>query len=698
MEQQFKAIIKFIIGDETIDESLANICIPAQFRPEEEDIPAVARNLNAAFLISLSGDFNPLYNEASRYLSRYESHPAWGRCVSFYKEGLQLIGTEISHVCSYDETFHEDLNHLYTWIQGPDSSKNMQETVDMIRTVFFPEGVSLCKNRNDRVNELRKKRNITVTKLNPSPVRDPAREILMTSNILITTPLASQGIDELHISGSLKKMLKQIVQEEQVYWYDHPIPVGITPEHNEVLYGLEGLDRAVVYEKQRGTLDEDARVTCALSVSATHKGLQGMVKEYLEEEFRKEKNIQHLDVYIFTETDTIKLIEEILVPLAGKYLHTRGTSILYEIIGVDGEYGRHYSFLKAIAAFWQVFIKSEIKGVFKIDLDQVFPQHELVEQGGTSAFEHFKTPLWGAQGNDDEGNAVDLGMIAGALVNQKDIGKSLFTPDVCFPPDRIKADELIFFSSLPQAVSTEAEMMTRYTDAVLDGKKRCIQRIHVTGGTCGILVDTLRKYRPFTPTFIGRAEDQAYILSVLFDGTEKKLRYVHKDGLIMRHDKEAFAGEAIRMAATGKLIGDYIRILMFSYYVKALPWSTEEVKNTIDPFTGCFVSKIPLTIVYLRFALKAATFFKDDTGQKNQQGIAFIQNGVNRMHQTIQNLVKEPNPLVEQFRKERMGWNLFYEILDIAESEIGRGVPFVLEVKERATALIKGCKINFRGN
>ena len=163
-----------------------------------------------------------------------------------------------------------------------------------------------------------------------------------------------------------------------------------------------------------------------------------------------------------------------------------------------------------------------------------------MEQSGSSAFEHFKTDLWGASGFDSKGAPIELGMIAGALVNERDIDKSLFTPDVLFPEKRISFDEYIFLSSLPQALSTEAEMMTRYTDDDLDGKKKCIQRVHVTGGTNGILVESLRKYRPFTPSFIGRAEDQSYILSALFRQKED-LAYAHKDGLIMRHDKEGFA-------------------------------------------------------------------------------------------------------------------------------------------------------------
>ncbi len=696
MKQKLETIIKYLIGDERGRASPDTTHISGQFREGEEDSGAVARNLNAAFLIALAGETHPLHEKARTYLSTLSSHPSWKTAALFYREGVALIHDEIVNQCYDNEYFEQDLTALSAWLGNPDSTRNTAKTVESIQRVFFPEGVALCEDRGEKIGALRKKRKITITRLNPSPVVDPAREILFTSNILVTVPPGSKEIDDLSVSLYLKEALKRIVQEEQIYWYDHPVPMGISPEHNEVLYGLEGLDKAIRFEKQRGTIDRDARASCLLSVSVTHKGLQRIVKEYLEDELKKEKNIEHVDVYVMSEADSIKIIEEILIPAAKQYMGAAEFSNLYSVFGVDGEYGRHYSFLKAIAAFWQVFFNPAVKGTFKFDLDQVFPQDELVAQGGHSAFEHFRTPLWGAEGIDHEGRAVELGMIAGALVNQKDIGDSLFTPDVSFPCSPVKAEDLIFFSSLPQALSTEAEMMTRYGDRDMDGIHHCIQRIHVTGGTCGILIDALRKYKPFTPTFIGRAEDQAYLLSVLFEGDQHMLRYVHKDGLIMRHDKETFAGEAIKMAAAGKMVGEYIRMLMFSYYVRALPWTLKEIKNTIDPFTGCFVSQIPLTVVHLRFALKAASFFQEHSDEKNLEGHEFLRIGVRRLRETIQKLTGEPNPLLEHYSKEKEGWNMFYEILEKTERGIKEADPFALALKEKAAVLLKNGKI--RGN
>ena len=313
-----------------------------------------------------------------------------------------------------------------------------------------------------------------------------------------------------------------------------------------------------------------------------------------------------------------------------------------------------------------------------------------MEQTGASAFEHLKTSLWGAFGLDSDGQPIEMGMIAGALVNEKDIEKSLFSPDVLFPEKPLSPEEYIFYSLLPQALSTEAEMMTRYTTDTLDGEKTCIQRIHVTGGTTGILVDSLRRYRPFTPSFMGRAEDQAYIFSVL-NRPGKKLAYVHKDGLIMRHDKEAFAQEAIQSAHMGKLIGDYIRILYFSSYARTLTEDVTKLKDTVDPFTGCFISRIPFSVVFLRFAFKAASFFEEG---KDEKGLEFIKTGVKRIMNALDFVSGENSLLKEHYQKELLGWNLYYDTLSAIEDGLSKGDGFALDLKRKAQNIVDQCAVS----
>jgi hypothetical protein len=540
-------------------------------------------------------------------------------------------------------------------------------------SVFFPEGTGLVEEWDRNIADLRARRVVEIERLNPEPLSDPARELLFTSNILVTVPTDTDTLDALDHGEDLKQRIRATMDEVQLYYYDHPIHIGVETANNEAIYGMRGLDTALAWEKERGTVAADAQATVVLSLSVTHDGLHTVAREYLQEEFSRGGPFEHLTIYLFTEPDCRQIVETVLAP----WLPNGGVAEVQRVFGVDGEYGRHYSFLKAIAAFWHVFVDRTVRGTFKIDLDQVFPQDELLQESGASAMQHFSTPLWGAEGRDRDGTPVELGMIAGSLVNEKDIGRGLFTPDVP-PPDTIPPGEAaVFFNRIPMALSTEAEMMTRYAEQLdihgaaasverdIDGRTHCIQRYHVTGGTNGILVSHLRRHRPFTPTFVGRAEDQAYILSVLYDDAERVLRYVHKPGLIMRHDKEAFAGEAIKAAAHGRFIGDLARTWIYTRYAASLPWGMARTKRQIDPFTGCFVSEIPYTIIFLRLALYCAGLLAaDPAADETVQAILSLAE-----RKLVPLFEQERDDYVAtEYRRQRAAWDMFYDALDGAEA------------------------------
>ncbi len=610
------------------------------------------RSLTAAFLLVLAGD-----KEASAWLKRAAGSDA---TAEFFLNSLELVEKEIEEAAKAPEFS----NHLKELAENPADETSL-------RNVFFPEGAGLPEARAERVQALREKRRIRIVELNPDPLSAPGRELLFTSNVLLTIPAADTTLDKLAYSEELKAHIRRAVSEDQQYWYDHPIQIGVKPEANEILYGLRGLDDASGFERTRGNMG-DGKIACVLSTSVTHEGLHGLAKDYIESEIRSAGGFQNVEVYVFTETETDRLIKDVLVPAGGN-------PGALNVFGVDGEYGRHYSFLKAISALWKVAKDPNVKATFKIDLDQVFPQRELVEQTGASAFEHFKTPLWGARGTDANGNAVELGMIAGALVNERDIHKGVFTPDVFSPEGAATFEERIFPSKLMMAISTESEMMTRYGKGDIDGKTECLQRIHVTGGTNGIRIDSLKKHRPFSPSFIGRAEDQAYLLSVLMEEGER-LRYVHEDGLIMRHDKEAFAGDAIRAASFGNMMGDYIRTIYFSEYARVLNNNDlGPVKEIVNPFTGCFITPIPTTVVMMRFCMKAAEFFL--AGDRDH-GTEFVKAGHPRLARAM---AFARDGLREQYLREREGWNQFYNLLDHVQQDEA--------LRTKAGEIIDSCRV-----
>ncbi|MGR3319595.1 MAG: hypothetical protein ACUZ8O_14095 [Candidatus Anammoxibacter sp.] len=697
MIEQFKDIIYLLTqkGSSTNGkEDGFSICDSAeQFKDGSEAI-TTAKRLNAAFLITLAGKKHPLFSEAKEFLDSALHSLEWAEVARFYLDGIDYVFKEINNTCEHDADFKNKIESLYEWLSDGENPDNNKETIEKIWSLFFPEATGINRNKNERIESLRKKRTVTVSEPNSNPITDPAEEILFTSNILLTIPDASKPIKDLSFSSDLKDNLAKASREQQLFWYDHPVQIGVEPDKNEILYGLRCLDEALEFECERGNKSPNTKLICVLSASVTHRSLQDVARKYIEEEFARAGALKNINICVFTELDTRQIIDKILLPAASHYLDIENEKDLIDMFGmfgVDGEYGRHYSFLKAIAAFWQVFHNPNVKATFKIDLDQVFPQKELVEQTGASAFDHFKSPLWGAKGFDSNNQPVELGMIAGALVNQHHIINSVFTPDVSFPDRELKPDEHIFFSLLPQALSTEGEMMTRYSTDELDGKRTCIQRVHVTGGTNGILIESLYRHKPFTPSFVGRAEDQAYILSVL-SNPGIKLAYVHKDGLIMRHDKEGFAQEAIQSAYIGKLLGDYVRIIYFSAYAEALTNDVGKLKDAIDPFTGCFISKIPLTVVYLRFALKAWSLFKDG---KDDTGNDFIINGAKRISNTLNVVSGNGSPLKQIYTKERVGWNAYYDTLSAIKNGLNKNDDFAIDLRKKAKDIIEQCFISF---
>jgi len=355
-----------------------------------------------------------------------------------------------------------------------------------------------------------------------------------------------------------------------------------------------------------------------------------------------------------------------------------------------------------VAAYWQILVDPRIKGTFKIDLDQVFPQEALVAGSGLSAFGHLGSALWGARGRDAEGTAVEFGMIAGALVNEKDIHRGIFTPDVILPDSIPPGESAIFYNRVPMALSTEAEMMLRYRrntaegsgaapcshpSGLPDGRTTCSQRFHVTGGTNGILVEQLRKYRPFTPSFIGRAEDQAYLMSVLYqEGSalegEACLRYAHQAGLIMRHDKEAFAGPAIEAAKHGRFVGDLARTYLFSRYAEALPWGFERTKSQLDPFTGCFITRRCWSVIVLRLIFTCAQTLRTEG---EGPATALFDLARERLSAFLDADEGKVPSVGERYQREKAAWNLYYDALDQAEKR-----P---ESKKAGLAVALACRI-----
>jgi hypothetical protein len=160
---------------------------------------------------------------------------------------------------------------------------------------------------------------------------------------------------------------------------------------------------------------------------------------------------------------------------------------------------------------------------------------------------------------------------------------------------------------------------------------------------------------------------------------------------MMRHDKEGFAQEAIAKARIGNQIGDYLRILLFSAYAKALPLGISRIKDITDPFTGCFISRLPITVTLLRFALKVASLFN---GGNPQEAIELMRTGIPQLQDGLDFTQGQPSALQQAYNFERQGWHLFYNSLAEVEQALQAGEAWALSVQTAARQIVSECLIN----
>ncbi len=548
--------------------------------------------------------------------------------------GNPIDGMDILVQAAREELDTIELGPLAAWLADQQEPVSRDALAERFWCVFAPNSCGVLEAWEQRIASLRRSRLVILDAPEDADRSEDIHRILFTSNILLT-PAPGTASDE------------------QGWFYDHPALMGSDPEQSEIVHGLAGLNDAIAYEKARGTIPSQGAATVVLSVSTTHESIRSAARDEVRRSIAAAGDLAHLRVYVFTEDDTSRIIEDVLAPAANCEPGQLA------VFGVDGAYGRHYTFLKAIAALWHVAVDRRVDRTFKIDLDQVFPQDVLVAETSRSALELLGMARWGATAHDAEGHPIDLGMCAGALVNHDDIEYGLFTPDVVRPTTQPSLSDVVFRKAVPQSLSTEAEMLDRGDSP--PGSIR--QRVHVTGGTSGITVAALRKHHPFTPSFISRAEDQAFILSVLGDNGGG-LRAVHLPGLFMRHDKHTFASAALDNADIARTVGDYERTLLFTGYTRALDADT----SWLAPFTTSFVSDTPVATSLIGLLLEVIS---RSTQNEETQADDLLTMGTNRMLAAYRRALAPGNTLDKVLAEERASWDRFYEAVDVVERSEG---------------------------
>ncbi len=193
MFEHFEAICRALLQPRSVAGILPIFDPTDQLNTQANDAPALAAKLNAAFMVLLAGKQHPDFDHARSTLSKAADSSVWAEVSRFYLAGKIMIEEEIERVCKKDQEFAARLKDLSKWLWLTPNKMDEQEVADQIWGLFFPEGTGLMQNPAGSVDALRHKRQVKIKRLNPNPIHDASREILFTSNVLLTPlqPVAS---------------------------------------------------------------------------------------------------------------------------------------------------------------------------------------------------------------------------------------------------------------------------------------------------------------------------------------------------------------------------------------------------------------------------------------------------------------------------------------------------------------------------
>ena len=187
------------------------------------------------------------------------------------------------------------------------------EVLSDLWKLFLPGMKDLTNHVTGLIKSIRRKRIVDILELNSDHISGPDKQIFFTSNILLTIPATSMDIKTLDLPNPLKQKIKEAVNEEQVYWYDPPIQIGVKNDKNEIMHGLRGLNEAIAFEKKMRNIDTKAKISIALPVSVTHRGLRNIANQHIKEKIKKVGELEHLNISVFQEQDTKKIVKQILL-------------------------------------------------------------------------------------------------------------------------------------------------------------------------------------------------------------------------------------------------------------------------------------------------------------------------------------------------------------------------------------------------
>jgi hypothetical protein len=455
---------------------------------------------------------------------------------------------------------------------------------------------------------------------------------------------------------------------------------------------------------------EGDKVPLYISISPTYGGMNlGSVgREVLKCQYTAAvksgilPELKFVEPYLYSQTEVKHLIKDVLVPAAKRYfpeMPDKEIEGYLSFFGVEGHYAMHYNFLKAFGSLAK-FMNPRVKAVIKIDTDQSFPADRFYRETGSCWLESFTIPTIGALARDRNERNIYLGCFAGSLTNLNELidKDDLFLPDIAIPdvPESIPEGEAgVFYQGLLQSLITRGEAFPPEVQwkALKILNEYPYMRTFVTGGTTGFLVDALERYAPFVDAHVHRAEDQAFLLSVLFDQYDGNLlRYVYFPGLHMIHEKESVASESIKIAEPYKKIYDLERIWTFSHLARALceikGWNFEDVRKTLNFFTASFIQPFPGLLALTRFVLSVA-----GKGGRNREDIIYQKEGLRRLSKIAFSQERYYRDTKTRVAKQIKAWRFYYDLMIRLRESAEKRDPFALALKTKASEINNNCKL-----
>jgi hypothetical protein len=131
-------------------------------------------------------------------------------------------------------------------------------------------------------------------------------------------------------------------------------------------------------------------------------------------------------------------------------------------------------------------------------------------------------------------------------------------------------------------------------------------------------------------------------------------------------------------------------MFVFSAYAGFLPGGAQAIKDDVDPFTGCFISKLPATLAMLRLTLHLMTL----DGGSTEERTAMMSLAGRRLAPWLENPEKMSRDLEETWKREQRAWNAFYDALNGLEASMTRNEESAVRAREGFENLAAGCRIS----